>query len=310
MANSQAQNFLQQIYQQIEENISQKKFAEAHTICLQTLRLDPENIKLIRFKNTIEALVREKNRVLIKQDLERLEPLWKEEKYEEILIHLKTLEPFIKDYPKLKKIIIKAQNNYNKKFLQEKTKYYQNELEKIGTLCKEKQFSDALRKAENLYFIANKEREIKKLLQNIRSQWIQEEIKNHQALLKSEKFEEILLFYQKLKKISPEIKLDKTIEKTKKAQKKHEVFKKREFIYQGLENIKTLLQLKKYEKALKGAEEILNIDPENKKAKKIYKKAFQKNEQTVENEVISQIQNQQRQLKSKLITNKEGFRKI
>ena len=76
--------------------------------------------------------------------------------------------------------------------------------------------------------------EIKRLIQNIKNSWIENEIKENETLLNSQKFEDILFFYQKLQKIDPKSeKLANTIVQTKKAYKTFKIDEKKEFIYKS-----------------------------------------------------------------------------
>ena len=293
-----ASHQLQEAYKTIKQLMNDGKWLEAHRGCLEVLRFDPENIKFIHLKNTIERKVKKINIQAIRKDIASLKALWKEKKYQEILENLKHLEPYIKDYPALRPLIIKAQSKYLGQLKGEQEVNYQSETKTIESLIKEKKYQIALRNAEKLRVMGIHDNEIKRLIQNIKNSWIENEIKENETLLNSQKFEDILFFYQKLQKIDPKSeKLANTIVQTKKAYKTFKIDEKKEFIYKSLENIRTLCQLKKYEKALAACNEILEIDPENKEALNFQKISEKMNSKSIDDEVIKQMIHNQKNLK-------------
>jgi tetratricopeptide (TPR) repeat protein len=275
------------------------------------LRFDPENIKFIHLKNRIEKKVKKINIQALKKDIDSLKGLWKEKKYQEILENLKHLEPYIKDYPALKPLILKAQTKYLGQLKGDQEMIFKNETTVISNLLNEKKFQDALRNAEKLRVMGIHENDLKTLIQNIKNSWIDSEIKENQTLLNSKKYEDILFFYQKLQKIDPKSKKIVTaIDQVKKTYKVYKIEEKKEFIYKSLENIRTLYQLKKYEKALIACNEILEIDPENKEAISFQKMSEKMNTKTIDDEVVKQMIHNQKNLKLEYQNNKKTFTKL
>lgn len=299
------------IFGKIKTLMLEGQWLAAHRACLEVLRFDPENIEAIRLKNKIEKEVQKINRKAIEDDLKSLDPLWKEEKYEDLLFNLKKLDPYIADYPALKKIMIKAENGYKKQQWTKQQAFYLQELASIQELIAKKEFREAGIRAEKLLILGIHTNEINKLIDKIKTEWINYQIEQNQGLLNSEKFEDILLFYQGLLIIdSKSAKILKLINVIKKQYQQSKIEQKREYIYQGLEKIKTLYQLKKYEKALEGAKEILDIDPSNHEAKIFYLKAKKITDNTIDNDLIAQIKTAQKKLEPEYKANKKDFIKI
>ncbi len=299
---------LQEAYKTIKQLMKEQKWLEAHRACLEGLRFDPENLTIIHFKNTIEKKVKKINIKVIKSDLQKLKPLWSQHKYQEILTSLKELEPYIKEYPALKNLILKAKKKYEQQIRGQSEGTYQEETKKIADLLKQNKFQEALLAAEHLRIIGIHSQELQKLIISIRSQWIDHELNDNKTLISGQKFEDILLFYQKLLKIDPNsTKIKSAIEQTKKGYHGHNVDEKKEFIYKSLEEIKTLYQLKKYEKAYEACAEILAIDPENKTALTFQKHSAKKTQKLIDNEVIAQMLSTQKTLKQERKKDPKGF---
>jgi len=302
---------IQEAQQKIQELMKEKQWLQAHRACLEILRFDPENIGIIHLKNKIEKKVKSINRKVIKTDIEKLQPLWKEKKYKDLLLNLKQLEPYINDVPKIKTLILRAEKNYEKEMRVELENDYQNEIKKTGELINEKKFHEALQLAEKLRLAKIHVTELKKLIFSIRTNWINDELVRNKILTEGQKFEDILLFYQSLLLIDPTSeKIKNLITQTKKKYQAYKIDEKKEFIYKSLEEIKTLIQLKKYEKALEACLEVLQYDPANKLALSYKKNLTKKVEKLIQNEVAAQILSTHKKEREEYQKDKKSFIKI
>lgn len=306
-----AQNLVQEAFNKIIILMQQDKWLEAHRACVELLRFDPENIKAIRLKYKIEKNVKKINQNAIKNDLKALKQFWKEQDYTNLLFNLKKLEPYINDYPPLKKIFAKAQNLYNRQLEQKQHSFYQDQLSAIRRSVENKKFKEAFEAAESLKKLNIFNDQTAKVIININHDWIEYELEQNKTLCNSDKFEDILLFYQKLLKIDPKSeKLKKLMASTKDRYAEYKIAEKREFIYTSLEKIRTLYQLNKFDRVMDACGEVLEIDPKNKEVLHFYKSAKRKAANSIDKEVIQQIKNSQQQLKSDYQKDKTDYLKI
>jgi len=290
---------------------AESKWVEAHRACLELLRYDPENIKVIRLKNLVEKSVRKQNILAIKEDLKNLMPLVRAKKYEEVLSYLKELEPFMNDYRPLKKFIIKTQSRYNKGILVQQKIYFEEQKKNIDKLLNQRQYKEALTLAENMIKSKIKEQYLKALVEKIKLQWINDELGRNEALLKTENYEDILLFLQSLKSISGKnAKLNSMIDKFNKKNKQHKVELKKDYIFSGTEKIRTLMQLKKYESACEAAAEILNIDPGNTQVRKMYVQAMKKEMKKMNQIIYTQIKEARKKMQKHRAEEPQNYIKL
>jgi len=311
MKADEAKKIIKEAIGEIRGLMRQEKWKEAHRACLEILRFDPENIKIIRLKNKIEKAVKKINRGSIEQDLKNLEPLWKEKKYQELLEYLKKLQPYAVDVPKISGLIIKAGKEYQKQLLAEQEQYLQQELKQINDLAAASKFADAVKAADKLLALHLDEEKIREVLKTLKRDWIEYELRQNQGLTGGEKYEDILLFYQGLLHIDGKSdKIKKLIGVTKKKYQVYRVQQKRELIYKQLEKIKTLYQMGRYEQVMELTEEILGIDPLNKEAKFYLVKAGRKAEKTLDREIFLQMKNARSQLKSEMRLNRKNVTRI
>jgi len=311
MTQDEGQIILNEATHQIKDLIKKHKWADAHRACLEILRFDPDNLKVLRLKASIERKVKRINIKAIKDDLEKIKPLIKEKKYTEILVHLKTLAPYENDYYPLRKLTRKIEKLYLDQIRGQTKDQNSADLEKTYELLKNNKYQEAIRTAQKLRILKFNESKIKQLISKIKKNWINYELKQSKTILEREKFEDILLNLQRIKKIDPKsIKIEKLINSINKKYQQFKIMEKKDFIYRGLEKTRTLIQLKKYEKAIIALDEILNIDPSNNKAKYMKVLAARKFSRNINKEVETQMKTTHNQNSREYKKDKSRFIKI
>ena len=83
-----------------------------------------------------------------------------------------------------------------------------------------------------------------------------------------------------------------------------------EFTYQGVQHLDVLMKLKKYDKAIIVAEEIVEFDKENKKIGKILKQAKSKFFAQSRDDSIQKMKSDQKKLKEEYLKDKSKFIKL
>lgn len=302
---------LNELYHKIQTLITEERWQEAHRACLEILHIDPDNIKALHFKIKIEREVEKINISVLNEDLENLEPLWKEKQYEKLLLELKELTKYSTSYPPLLSAIEKAQKGYEDQLMHGQENAFDQEKARIEQSIKDLHFPEAMRGAQHLRIARIREKEVHELVNRIRSTWVDHELRRLGGLLSTKKFEEILLALQHIQHIDPDSeKIKKYINETQKKYKAFKLDEKKDFIYQGIEKIRTLVQLKKYAKAVEAAHEILEIDPENKQALKLFSTAKQKLQKTTRSELYDQMKKSRKEMKEQYTKTKDDYIKL
>ena len=302
---------LEQAYAKIKTLITQKRWKEAHRACLEVLQYDPENIKVVRWKNKIEEAVKKINRDALKKDMENLKDLWKDKKYDELLVNIKKLEPYVEVYPPLKDFIIKAKKEYRDVLIAGEEEDYKEGLKRIEEFKSAGNYETANKIVEQLRKLDVRKEEIKKLAKKINEEWVEYELYKNKQLLESDNYERIIFFYQKLLKIDGKSdKVKKMLEKARKEYNLHKIDQKRDFFYKELEKMRTLYQLSKYEEATDTASALLDIDPMNKAAKDLYLKARKKAKTAVEKQLARQMKKSIEKIKQEYKKDKSKYVKL
>lgn len=303
--------FLETGYNKITTLIEEGKWAEAHQACLEILLSDDENTKALKWKKKIEKKVHTINKRAIKTDLHNLKPLLKEKKYEEYLINIKKLEPYSKDYPHLKKILAKAKQKYEQYIQGKQLEPYLKEIKKIKDLFHAKNYETAWKTAEELKKFFLHSQILEKLMKKIARKLVKQKIKKYKKFLKSNNHEEILIFYHQLLEIDPDFKkLKKLFTKAKIRFDLYQFKEKKLLLKEALKKIKFFYREGEYEKTLELCKEILKIAPKNHQTKKYFYKTQKKQNKMINQEIIEQMESEEKKLNREYEAGKKDFTKI
>ncbi len=302
--------YFEQLEQNIQSLISEKKFKQAYEMCIKILDKIPGEARFLKIKTRIEEAVEEENGKIIEKTIEDIKPLWNEKKYAEILKKLEPLLQVSKNNGKLNNLILEAQGKYETQIQELKKEFEKNQRARLTKIFDE----HPERMIDELYFLEtnNSTDEVtKKLVTEFRDKLIEKKIKDKKDLIESDKFDVIYNYIEELKKIddkNPRIKeLD---EKTRRRQNETQMENKGEFVYKGENYLSTLMKINKYAEAIKVAEEILQSDPNNGEVKGILEEAKSKFYDQSRDETIDMLTKNNSTDKIEYNKNKENFTSI
>lgn len=302
--------YFEQIEQKINHLLSEKKYAAAYSLCKEFLLKYPDEKFFFKLKKRVEDEIRDENQSIIKEKLNELQPLWDEGKYEEILKILRELSLLNPENGKIKSWYRKASSAYQEKLSQLTSQFTKKQSEKLNQLLEK----DPDRLLDELFYIERnnaKNIEILRMTNFFRDKLITKKISTKQDFLKSEKYDSINNFIEDLKRIDPNNnQIKKLQDEVLKRKSKSQSSEKISYIYKSEKQLETLMKLKKYDKALKAAQEILSIDPNNAKVQKILQKAERKFFKQSREATIDLIMANRDQLKEQYKKDKTKFIKI
>jgi tetratricopeptide (TPR) repeat protein len=295
----------------IKKLINEEKYKEAYSLCNKLLLNFPDNSVLNGLQKKIEKTVFKKNLKSVKKDLKKLKPLWKKQKYKELVEKLESLRSYVPGYAKVEKQLSKARRLYNKKAKKQVKHYFYDKINEIKKLFENDDYEKAYSTAKKLHKQFPKQQKSKEMLESAKDKYIDFRLKQNKSLLNSDKFDQIQSFLKDLLKIKPDSNQIKSL--LKRAEKRESIsleFEEKEFVYKSYERILTLYQKKKYEEALKALNELLKVEPDNLKALELRKKARKKFNRKLTKEVIEKIKRLQKKFKKEYLENKKEFIKI
>jgi hypothetical protein len=302
--------YFSQAEKNINSRLANKKYDEAYNICLSYIRNYPNEKGFLKLKEKIEEAVRLENEKVIEAKFDEVKILWKENKYAEILNKLRPLLQIAPHNEKLKKQILKAQKIYQKETDKMREEFNKKQIKKFNELMEkdENQF------IEDLFLLEKNNpgnKDVQTLTSFFRNKLIEKKISEKEDLIYSDKFDSINNFISQLKKIDEKnTKIEELEKLIKTRQHKSQISDKSEFIFKSTDYLDTLMKLKKYDKAIQVATEILDINKTNKKVEKILKKAKDKFFKQTKKETIKSICENIDTLKADFEKEKDKFVKL
>lgn len=287
-----------EIKQKIDELIISEKWAEAYKIVNQILALDPENGAFIRQKNKIETEVKKRNEKAIVNELESLEKLLKDKKYEEYLEKIAPLQAYINDFPVIGDKIVSAKKMMDSSYQDKRNALISSLESEVKEKGENLDFTKTLTELDQFPVSKSDLARVSSLKQRVKQIWINKLLKENEGLLNSQKYEDTIIFLLKLKKIDSENqKITNLIIKTKDRYQEYRIDSQKDFIFKTIEEIKTLYIKRSYDSAIQLCERILLIDEKNPIALNYASKSLIKANRESEKQITKQIKENYLKLK-------------
>lgn len=302
--------YYEQLEQKINFLITEKKFKEAFSLCKDCIKQFPTESRFSKLINKIEEAVEEENEKIIKDKIEAMKPLWKEEKYLEILRILKDLLRLAPNNSKLRNLYLEAEESYKKQFEKLNEKFNKEQHKRLDEILK----NNSGQLTEELYILEKENpgnQNVKNLVLEYEDKLIAKKIEDKKELINSNKYDVIENFLDELRKINKLNKRIQDVEVEIKSRKlEGEIVQTKEFVYGGEKHLDTLVKLEKFDKAIKAAEEILKVDPQNISAKEVLTFSKKKYKNQLRGLAADSIINDFQNLKIEYDQDKSKFIKI
>jgi len=305
------QAFEIQLRRNIESLIAEGKFGEAFEECTKILNKIPNNQTFINLKRTIEAKMFEFNKEKVKEGIKEAKKIFKAKDTVGALKKIRELLTLAPNDSTLIRLHGKFQEKYKRETEKAEQDFVQQKEKEFKTLLDANSYSILLQEIDLLEsnYIGNKN--IMSLASRTKDAIIKKEIENKKELLMSTKFEEIYDFLNDLKNIKKDSKVLIDIEASVKKRESGSAMRTiGDFVYSGTNDLETLMKLKKYNEAVSVSEELLQINPQDKKVRQIYNKAKKKSYALNKSEAIDVIKKSTQKLKEEYIANKAKFIRI
>ncbi|MCX6734934.1 MAG: hypothetical protein NTZ25_03415 [Candidatus Peregrinibacteria bacterium] len=302
--------YYDQLELKINSLITERKFKEAFNVCKESILQYPNESRFPKIKERIEKAVEEENENIIKNKLEEIKAMWKEEKFLEILKTLKNLLAASPNNSKLKGLYTDAEKEYRKQYEKLNEKFNKDQRKRLDSVLKE----NPNQLTEDLYILTKENpgnQNVKDLVAEYEEKLIAKKIEDKSELINSNKYDVIENFLDELRKINKFSKKIQDVEmELKKRKLEGEIVQTKEFVYGGEKHLDTLVKLKKFDKAMQAAQEILKVDPQNEEAKRVLENSAKEYKDQLKDLAAESINKNFQSLKSEYEQNKTKFIKI
>ncbi|MFA7685596.1 MAG: hypothetical protein WCX95_02250 [Candidatus Gracilibacteria bacterium] len=302
--------FIQQARRNIDLLMASKKYQEALNLCNAISSRYPDDRDFKKMTITIQDEAEKANESMIDTKLEEMDPLWDQEKYQEILNGIKYLLRYSPNHKKLQNLYKKAQELYTKQITTLKKQFQKEQSEKLERFLE----NDPEKLINELYTLERTNpgnTDVMAMTKIFREKLVSKRIAEKKDLIYSDKYDVIETFIESLKKIDEKnteiTKLEKLIK-----QRKVDNFmeQRKEFVYKGENYLGTLIRLKKYAEAIKVAQELLTIDKNDKEVLSLFEKAKDLYFKQTRDQTVLAIEKNSTNLKAEYQASKENFIKI
>lgn len=281
---------MKEYIQLINDHLKQNRLSEAINLSSKILQQDPENTTITRLFNKAQKLLEQQNTRIVDQKITTIKPLIAKSLFKEALKQLQELLNYTPNHQKLHSLIQEVQAQYHQQQQNLATDFIQQTLSQLQIAIQNNDDTQFFSQEALVHKFLENAPSLRAKLIDLRHQLIDQKLQAKEEFLNSDKFEQILEFITELQKIEPEYQnlkeLQTAIKNRYLLQKENQ---EKEYIFQGNENIKTLYQKEKYDKAITAAKEILAFDKGNKQAKNLLQKSINKQNKEMNTEVASKI---------------------
>lgn len=299
---------IDQYLAQADAAYKSENFQEAYKICMKLMEVDPENQQVLDMKAKIEEAVQNYNIYLINKEIERLEPLWKEERYGELIPALQQLYKAAPRYEKLEKLLSQAEEKYREEVGKRNENAIQQYEKDLQDLLKEGKYQELIEKIGQTERLDKNKMVFRELHIKMKDALVERRLEEKKELLNSEKYEDIVNFLYQLKNLHPASKkIEKLLREFREKLLGQQLENKQDFIFRAKENIKNLILLGKFEPAIQACEDLISIDPRNSFAKSTKKDCERKLKNLLQETMFQQIKEETPKTQKELTEKPDDF---
>lgn len=242
--------------------ISQGNLQAALNACHELLKVNPYHREVQKYLRRIEEEIVKQNEKKVDADIDSTMPLWKEERYDDLMKIYAKLYQYAPRNMRLIKLIEKLQERLTEQQKDERNAFLNKATSAIEGLLKEKRFADTIQACNELLGISPGNRTAESYLKQAKTSLIEQKLKENERIFESADFERALEFYSGLLAIDPENQKIKSLAFQASGRiAEHSLIADKVHLNESIVRMKELFKTGEYEKVLQSCEEILRLDP-------------------------------------------------
>ena len=254
--------------------ISKGSLQAALNACRELLKVNPYHREVQKYLSKIEEAIVEQNEKKVDADIAATMPLWKEQRYEDLMKIYAKLYQYAPRNMRLIGLIEKLQERLTDQQKNERDAFLNKAVSAIAGLLKEGRFADTIQACNELLGINPGNKTAETYLKQAKTDLIEQKLKENERIFESADFERALEFYNSLLAIDPENQKIKNLAfQASERMAEHSLIADKVHLNESIVRMKELFKAGEYEKVLQSCEEILRPDPGNISAVVFLKKA-------------------------------------
>lgn len=269
--------FTDEALAKIRSLIDERNYADAMAGCEELLQVSPGEIEALDLYEKARNAVIKENFKKVEQKIKEAKPLWKEERYRELLELYGKLMEYAPEYGKLQKLLKKAHAKAIAQWETGQRKIQESYKETIEREIKAKNWEKARGATKEFTATMQSSEMTDKYRKLVEDRYVENQLEKNRPILNSEKFEEILLIYENLLQHAPwNKKLQKGLAQTQKDFLYHQKDTELRLVKSDTLKIKILYNTKRYEECEQVCNEVLRVNNQNEFAQDFLKKVKKK----------------------------------
>lgn len=295
----------------IDAFLDAKNYPAALRACQELLKVNPFDRKLQKYLRKIEDRIIDENEKKVDRDLDSVEHLWKEDRFDDLYKIYTRLYQYAPQHKRLKKLLEKLVAKLSRRQLEEKSQHGNEKLLWIQAAITEKRYADALMEANELLKFDPLNGQANSYAKQLKNLIIEQKLQENERIADSADFERQLEFYESLLSINPDHPKAKKLALQAKAHlAERKLIAEKIHLNESIDRMKSLFTAGEYEKVIQSCEEIDRIDPGNFTARVFRKKALSTINAEIEELAAKRLTETWTALKPEYEKNPQGFTTI
>lgn len=295
------------LLREVKKAYTEKDYERAYKNAQTVLNIDPFNSYALKIEKLAVKQVIYARKKEFKRRKKELKTLWDSRNFELLLEKYRELEKF---YPNsfLTKLTVKylKQKALKEKIIKSR-KIKKNLISKVNSFRKTREYLEAIKVIKDNFINFSGEQWVADLLQKIKHEHVDHELKKRNFYLDSGEYENLYRFLAKLYKLFPEKKILDHIRRAEALIIEKRKYDNKIFTNESLELINTLYNTGKFEECMQTCEELFQHSGKTLQGKYFYKKAKNSNEKEMNQIIDKKLLNIE---KSSEWDNKESYARI
>jgi len=262
---------------QIKQIAKQGEVIKAYQLLKDYIQRNHNDIKAINFYKKLKQKVYEINLKKVKEGIKKVDFMWEQERYADLLKVYLELRQYAPQYKKLQKLIEKAYKKHQHKITKQEDSATAKIINTVDGYMKSKKFNNALALLEKSIQTDPQNPLLRKLYLETKRKIIDSKLKANARMLERASIPESYDFVKKLYELEPTyFKIQKLLSKYHAKLKDYYKNQKHIFEKDAKRQIRVLYNTKEYQKAFRATRELLKVNPKSRYAKHYLEKISKK----------------------------------
>lgn len=302
---------IEQRFQTIQKAIKQRQFGYTQSLATQLMNDYPANPKVQRFLTQIADILEKHLVEEIDAKIKSLAPLWKAERYNELIEVYGGLYRLLPSHPKLEEDLKHLRELQAIKVGNRAENFVKESLAMIKGFYHQGEFREVIKSCNEFFKFDRSNKTIWSFYEKALTKFINAKVKVGEELMKYGNVREALSYFEQLYRLDQSNRVVKShIVFLQKQLLRAELVHKSELILNRSNLVKELLKKSNFDEAIRVLQQILLLDRKRSWSRRLLRRIQKRVSQVIEREIVEQMNKAHRILRDEWKISREGMVKI